>query len=293
MKIIKQIEKVYLENLQNNKLYLEEDQWQHLAHSSHLSKKDFLFTILDFAKNFSHTPISNFQVGVAALGISNKLYLGTNAEFVGFPLNQSIHAEQSLISMMYAQEEKGIKEIYMSAFPCGHCRQFMREIFNYKEIKIYSRLEKEKEFLFPELLPYSFGSQDLNVDDALFSHFSQTLVTKVEDTIGINEKIKQKLLHAVQQSFAPYTKNPSGILLEFDDSALVSGSYLESCAYNPSLSPFHMAYTQIAFFQRNLKNVKAVYFAEMAAPSVVHAQNIEALVQKLMPQAKFYILKAV
>ena len=293
MKSFKELEKIYNDNLLNNKCYLEEQQWITLATSLNLSRKDFLFYTLDFAKNFSQSPLSHYKVGAVGVGKSNKLYLGTNIEFSNFPLNQSIHAEQALISLAYAQMEEELKEIYLTAFPCGHCRQFFREMGNYKEVKILSSQEKEKTFSLLDLLPHSFGPQDLNVTQALFVDKANLLVKKlIHVPKGISDKLQEKILFAIRQSFSPYSHNPSGIVFEFNDSDLVLGSYIESCAHNPSLSPFHMAYAQVVLSKRDIKKLKSVYLVEMENTQVIQENIIRSLLQKYAPQVKIFIIKA-
>lgn len=288
----KEIKKIHNENLKKNKSYLEEQEWLSLAHTFQLIPKDFLFTMLDFAKQFSEIPISHYQVGAIGIGLSNKLYMGANIEFTQCPLNESIHAEQSLVSLAYAQGEKGIKEIYLTAFPCGHCRQFLREMANFNEVKVFNKTQKEKTFYLPELIPHSFGPQDLNITQSLFTDNSDSLVNSlVNSSIKISDVLKSNLLLATKKSYAPYSKNPSGVVLEFSNSDVVLGSYLESCAYNPSLSPFHMAYAQVALSKRNFSDLKAVYLVEMENAQISHEININSLLQKLAPHAKFYSIK--
>ncbi len=43
------------------------------------------------------------------------------------------------------------------------------------------------------------------------------------------------------QCYAPYTRCHSGAALVLSSGAVTSGCYIESAAYNPSLSPFHSA----------------------------------------------------
>ena len=279
--------KIYHDNLKENKPYLEEKQWNLLAQSLNFSKADFLFYALDFAKNFSQSPISHYQVGAVGLGTSNNLYIGTNIEFLQFPINQSIHAEQSLVSLAYTQGESGLKEIYLTAFPCGHCRQFFREMNNYDKLKIFVSSNKTTSFTLLELLPHSFGPQDLNITQSLFLDKSSSLVTELVNVPStVSAQLQEKILFSIQNSFAPYSKNPSGVVFVFDDDQSIVGSYLESCAYNPSLSPFQMAYAQIVLRKIDIKKLKEVYFVDMINAQIKQENIIT------MPQVIFINLKA-
>ena len=58
-------------------------------------------------------------------------------------------------------EPKGSEVDY--AFPCGLCRQVLREFSNPKEFRIYvcSTKEKYNVYTLDELLPHSFGPEHL------------------------------------------------------------------------------------------------------------------------------------
>ena len=89
--------------------------------------------------------------------------------------NQSIHihifkavseGERKFIAIAVCggkegEEPKGVETD--SAFPCGICRQIMREFVNPKEFKIYICVSKDKYTVhtLEELLPHSFGPEFL------------------------------------------------------------------------------------------------------------------------------------
>ncbi len=285
----------YMNNLRNNQPFLEEKQWTHLAKSFNLCEKDFLFSALDFGKQFSQSLISHYAVGAIGLGVTNRLYFGANIEFPQFPLNQAIHAEQSLISVAYMQNEISLKEIYLTAFPCGHCRQFFREMINYEEVKIYVSSVPTKEYLLPELLPFSFGPQDLNVTESLFQNKESFTVKQLLNFPQDKPiDLKEKILLSLNKSFAPYSLNSSGLVIIFDNGTSILGSCIESCAYNPSLSALHVAYAQIVLSKLDPKKIKEVYFIERknTLPTPTYDESTRKLLQLISPQAKYYSLEA-
>ncbi|MEC7288157.1 MAG: cytidine deaminase, partial [Verrucomicrobiota bacterium] len=110
--------------------------------------------LLELATCFSVAPISGFYVGAIAVGKSGKLYLGANMEFQGVPLSASLHAEQSAILNAWMHEEHEVVTLHVSETPCGHCRQFMRELSNSSALKIHC---KGQTFKIEDLLPGAFG----------------------------------------------------------------------------------------------------------------------------------------
>merc|ERR1712187_579665 len=45
-------------------------------------------------------------------------------------------------------------------------------------------------------------------------------------------------------SYSPYTKSPSGVAIRLRDGQVFAGSYVERCAYNPSVPPLPAALIQ-------------------------------------------------
>ena len=121
------------------------------------------------ARKMSYAPYSDFHVGAALLGKSGKVYTGCNVENAAYsPTNC---AERTAVFKAVSEGEKeftaiaivGGKSDELADFcaPCGVCRQVLAEfcdkdfrlvLGNPKEIKVYT---------FAEILPFSFGKNDL------------------------------------------------------------------------------------------------------------------------------------
>ncbi|MGR5823509.1 cytidine deaminase, partial [Escherichia coli] len=56
------------------------------------------FALLPLAAACARTPLSNFNFGAIARGVSGTWYFGANMEFIGARMQQTVHAEQSAIS---------------------------------------------------------------------------------------------------------------------------------------------------------------------------------------------------
>ena len=122
--------------------------------------------IMQIAKNASkhaYCPYSKFAVGACVLCENGSTYSGCNVENASYGL--SLCAERNAISSMIAAGESSpiVKIAIYSpnepkCFPCGACRQWMKEFEHGQKIKIL--LEDEKysicSFSLHKLLPYSF-----------------------------------------------------------------------------------------------------------------------------------------
>ena len=118
------------------------------------------------AKKTAYAPYSKFHVGAVILSENNNLYSGCNIENAAYP--QGCCAEMTAIGHMIMGGDKTIKEILVvggnedMCTPCGGCRQKIREFAN-KHTLIHCANSNGvlKTFTLNELLPYSFGPEDL------------------------------------------------------------------------------------------------------------------------------------
>src|ERR1700748_235057 len=119
-----------------------------------------LTACLPFAQKLARPPVSEFQVGAVALGETGALYVGANAEVKGGGPGFCIHAEQTAIVNALAGGEPGLIAIAVTAWRCGHCRQFIYETAGGDVEIIVPGLPSKK---ISALLPSPFGPKDLGI----------------------------------------------------------------------------------------------------------------------------------
>ena len=127
-----------------------------------------LETVMDAARaasELAYAPYSNFKVGAAILTTGGSVHAGCNVENASYGL--SICAERNAATTM-ASAEPHDRQIELVAvfspnaapcFPCGACRQFLRE-FNCKEVVVDDGSGLRR-YPFEEILPNSFGPEVL------------------------------------------------------------------------------------------------------------------------------------
>lgn len=125
------------------------------------------------ARKMAYTPYSNYKVGAALLSSENKIIKGCNIENAAYgPTNC---AERTAF---FKAVSEGVKEFSAIAivgglenetdlfsgyaFPCGVCRQVMREFCDSEfEIVVARSVTDYKVYTLGELLPESFGPDNL------------------------------------------------------------------------------------------------------------------------------------
>jgi cytidine deaminase len=118
----------------------------------------------DAAKR-AYAPYSNFHVGAAILTRGGTIHPGANVENASYGL--SICAERNAVTRMATTDPED-REIELVAvfspnsspcFPCGACRQVLRE-FGCKEVLVETGRGLQR-YPFDQILPNSFGPEDL------------------------------------------------------------------------------------------------------------------------------------
>lgn len=117
------------------------------------------------AREKSYSPYSNFKVGAAIETKDGKVFTGCNIESASY--TPTICAERTALAKCVSEGYTDIIKIAIVgsfeklSYPCGVCRQFLRE-FGDNIVVICAKNENEYvEHTLNELLPNSFGPEDL------------------------------------------------------------------------------------------------------------------------------------
>ena len=115
----------------------------------------------------AYAPYSRFKVGAAIMTPNGKVFTGCNVENAAYPVGTC--AEAGAISAMLAAGESRIAQIVVMGegenlvTPCGGCRQRIREFAaGDTPIHIAGPEGIRKSFTLEELLPFSFGPDNLS-----------------------------------------------------------------------------------------------------------------------------------
>ena len=132
-----------------------------------MSAVDALFEAARSVQAKAHVPYSRFKVGAAIRTANDRIFAGCNVENAAYP--QGACAETGAISAMVAAGETRIAEMLVIGdgehlvTPCGGCRQRIREFARPDTvIHIAGPSGVRRSFTLDELLPYSFGPDNLS-----------------------------------------------------------------------------------------------------------------------------------
>lgn len=262
-------------------------------------------SLVPSAQRLARTPISNFHVGAVGIGgVSGRVFLGVNVEFLNLPLNYSIHAEQFLLTNLSLNAEPSLSHFAVSAAPCGHCRQFYQELRNASSLNVLVA-DSDLPTAFTPLshfLPHRFGPENLLSKHLPFllephhnglSFLTSSQPNGLTTTTAANnlDSLRYAALDAANKSHAPYSGCPSGVALVDADGNIHKGSYAESAAYNPSIGPAQAAL--VAYIANGgghgYENIVAAVLVEMESAIVKQEHAARLLFQTISPRCEFKV----
>ena len=124
------------------------------------------------ARENSYAPYSSYNVGAALLCSDGTVFTGTNIENASY--GATICAERSAVFAAVSAGRRDFTAIAIVggpsdnrqsdyAYPCGMCRQVLREFVNPSKFKVIvaRSADDHREYTLDELLPNSFGPDNL------------------------------------------------------------------------------------------------------------------------------------
>lgn len=116
-------------------------------------------------REFSYSPYSHFRVGAALECADGTVYGGCNIENAAY--GSTICAERTAVFKAVSDGRRDYVRIAIAGdstdycWPCGSCRQVLREFAPDIEVLVADREGKYEVHTLKELLPYSFGPDTL------------------------------------------------------------------------------------------------------------------------------------
>ncbi|KAF6665818.1 cytidine deaminase [Pantoea sp. EKM101V] len=224
-----------------------------LQQQTQMDADTLALALLPLAAACAVATVSHFNVGAIARGVSGAWYFGANMEFVGAPLQQTVHAEQSAITHAWLCGEPQLESITVNYTPCGHCRQFMNELNSGTAIRI--SLPQRAVSTLADYLPDAFGPRDLDISTFLMDHVDHGYV-------ATGDELVQAAVAAANASHAPYSQSHAGVALLTVSGSIVTGRYAENAAFNPSFPPLQAALVRLNMQGGDVRQIKRAVLAE-------------------------------
>lgn len=234
------------------------------------------------AKAGSVSPVSRFQVGAVAVGQSGKAYLGTNLEFKGLPIGQTVHAEQWAISQARNHGETALEALLVSEMPCGHCRQFLQEL-GQPDLPVYVLQDEAwTQKVLSALLPEPFTLANRNTGLLVSSK------AWLEHPLSATDPLVKLALQHAQSSYSPYTQSFCAVAIEARTGETFASGLVESAAYNPSLPALQGALIALLSSGKVYSDIQRIVLLEREGASLSWASEVSHWLSQVAPQAEFF-----
>lgn len=142
--------------------------------NSNKYNKEIYLQLVEAALNArmrAYVPYSNYAVGAALLTADDNIYLGCNIENASYGATNC--AERTAFFKAVSEGERDFKAIAIAggirekepvdyAYPCGICRQVMKEFCKDDfQIVVVKSITEYQIFTLAELLPHGFGGESI------------------------------------------------------------------------------------------------------------------------------------
>jgi len=120
------------------------------------------------ARKYAYAPYSHFRVGAALRTKSGRIFTGCNIENASFGATNC--AERTALFKAISEGQKEFDTIAIVSdsdhltFPCGICRQVLMEFGPGIRVIAANRKGEFSVFTLEEMLPCSFGAQDMKLN---------------------------------------------------------------------------------------------------------------------------------
>lgn len=248
--------------------------------------EDLMLLALNTARTIARPPISDFFVGAVGLEReTGNLIFGGNVEFPGTHLGFTIHGE-GFVFTRAASRGTTISTIAIGeAHPCAHCRQYLSEFQATRDLVLIDPLGHR--LTMAELYPWPFDPDYLGEAGFVPGTMHPEL------SLGENalpEIIAERLLLAGQRAHSPYSKCPGAVVLALGDGTTVSGSSIESVAFNPTMGPMQAAMIDLIAHGYDASDIAEAALVTSLGGPVDYSLSVTELLGKLAPSAPLSIV---
>lgn len=251
------------------------------------SVRDLMLLLLDEAKSYARPPISGFFVGAVGLEAgSGNLILGGNVEFPGTHLGTTLHGEGFVATRAFSRGAELAVIAIGEAHPCAHCRQYLSEFAASGTLELIDPLGHT--LTLAQLYPWPFDPDYLGETGAVAGRINWPQLTLESSPLTIPQTAE--LMAAGRRSHAPYSKCPGAVLLELADGRRISGSSVESVAFNPSVPPLQAALINLLATGGTYEDIRTVTLGTVLDGAVDYARSTAELLARIAPKASLTTL---
>lgn len=245
------------------------------------SVRTLMLVLLDQAKAMARPAISDFHVGSVGLERqTGNLVLGCNVEFPGTHLGLTLHGEGFVFTRAFSRGTDIAVIAIGEAHPCAHCRQYLSEFAASRELELIDPLGHT--LTMAQLYPWPFDPDYLGERGAVPG---VELWPDLDVVVEGDSRIAEALRAAGRKAHSPYSRCPGAVVLELTDGTLVSGSAVESVAFNPTIGPLQAALVDLLAHGFDYADIAHATLGTVVDGAVDYRASTAELLKRVAPQA--------
>ncbi len=240
---------------------------------------------IETARALARAPISGYRVGAVGMAGSGDLILGGNLELPGASIAHTVHGEGFVTLLARARGELVTTLAISQARPCAHCRQVLAEMAGAPALRL---IDPAGHMLrLADLYPWPFEPGDLGMDGALPGSVSWPELAV--PAAAVPADVARALVRSGGASHAPYGRTPAAVALRLTDGRLVTGSVLESVAFNPTIGPIADALVCLLASGADYPDIAGAWLAVPAVAQVGHEAPVRDALAAIAPGVRLQV----
>lgn len=233
---------------------------------------DLMRLLVAPAQTLARPPISGFHVGAVGLETTGNLILGGNVEFPGSHLGLTVHGEGFVATRAFSRGT-GLTAIAIGeAHPCAHCRQYLSEFATGPALRLIDPLGHD--LTLGQLYPWPFDPGYLGETGAMPAH---------DMFPGLRGD--DALTQAGRRAHAPYSRCPGAVALHMADGQTITGSAIESVAFNPTMQPLMAALIDLIAHGYAYADIRSATLGTVIGGAVDYSATTAELLARVAPGA--------
>lgn len=251
------------------------------------SVRDLMCLLLDVAAQKIAKPlISDFHVGAVGLETeTGNLILGGNIEFPTTHLGYTLHGEGFVFTRAMSRGTNIAIIAIGEAHPCAHCRQCLAEYAASDRLELIDPLGHT--LTLAQLYPWPFDPAYLGERGAVPGRELWPNLRFDEDSVSPAAKT---LLGAGRRSHSPYSKCPGALTLHLRDGATVTGTAIESVAFNPTIHPVQSALVDLLAHGYGYEDITGASLGTVRGGAVDYTASARELLSRIAPNAPVMVM---
>jgi cytidine deaminase len=243
-------------------LMLQADEVEDLVQTLPLSRNDLMLKLLDVASSLAQGPEGERAAGAVAEGLRGGLYVGNPIAWKGEGVKFSVHAAQAALINAWHNSENQVKRLMLETPPCPCCRQFMRETWIWKSLKIMVRprssIAKKDTALIQEQALNIDTLREEGIQSRLFGEPKRSIVLPKPD-MGDCTIVAAD---AASYAYAPYSRNYAGVAIKTNRGTVHQGRYAEVVESIAGVSAIEAAIVDMALSGGQFTDITEIALVE-------------------------------